>query len=80
MAAVTDVTGAPATYLLVFGENYPHFHALIAPRGHDVPPGLRAGNILRLRTERADPAAAGKLVPPVRTAYARHTARPDPAL
>ena len=79
VAAVTDVTGAPATYLLVFGENYPHFHALIAPRGHDVPPDLRAGNILRLRGDRADLAAAGKLVPAVRSAYARHHGRPAPA-
>jgi diadenosine tetraphosphate (Ap4A) HIT family hydrolase len=79
VAAVTDVTGAPATYLLVFGENYPHFHALIAPRGHDVPPELRAGNLLRLRADHADPAAAEELVPPVRSAYARHTARPASA-
>ena len=55
VAAVTDVTGAPATYLLVFGENYPHFHALIAARGHDVPPDLRAGNLLKLRAERHRP-------------------------
>lgn len=24
VAAVTDVTGAPVTYLMIFGENYPH--------------------------------------------------------
>ena len=71
VAAVTEVTRAPATYLLVFGENYPHFHALIAPRGQDVPPDLRGGNILRLRADRADQAAAGKLVPAVRSAYVR---------
>jgi diadenosine tetraphosphate (Ap4A) HIT family hydrolase len=79
VAAVTDVTGAPATYLLVFGENYPHFHALIAPRGHDVPPELRAGNLLKLRADHADPAAAEELVRPVRSAYDRHTARPASA-
>jgi diadenosine tetraphosphate (Ap4A) HIT family hydrolase len=73
VAAVTEVTGAPATYQLVFGENYPHFHTLIAARGDDVPPDLRAGNILRLRTERADLAAASRLVPAVRLAYARLT-------
>jgi hypothetical protein len=27
---VTEATGAPATYLLHFGENYRHFHALVA--------------------------------------------------
>lgn len=79
VAAVTEVTGAPATYLLVFGENYPHFHALVAPRGNDVPPELRAGNILKLRADHADMAAAGRLVPPVRSAYARHAGMPAPA-
>ena len=79
VAAVTEVTGAPATYQLVFGENYPHFHTLIAARGDDVPPDLRAGNILRLRTERADLAAASRLVPAVRLAYARLNGRQDPA-
>ena len=78
-AAVTDVTGAPATYLLVFGENYPHFHALVAARGHDVPPDLRGGNLLRLRADHADLTAARKLVPAVRSAYAGHTGRPAPA-
>ena len=77
VAAVTDVTAAPATYLLVFGENYPHFHALIAARGEDVPPDLRAGNILRLRAEHADLQSAAQLVPEVRSAYARLAERPD---
>ena len=69
VAAVTEVTGAPATYLMVFGENYPHFHVLIAARGEDVPPELRTGNILRLRAGHADREAALKLVPAVRAAY-----------
>lgn len=71
VAAVTEATGAPATYLLVFGENHPHFHALITARGADVPPDRRNGNILRLRTEHADPEAAARLVPAVRRAYER---------
>ena len=71
VAAVTEATGAPATYLMSFGENYRHYHALIAARGEDVPPERRAGNILQLRTERADPGAAGRLVPAVRAAYRR---------
>jgi diadenosine tetraphosphate (Ap4A) HIT family hydrolase len=71
VGAVTEVTGAPATYLLVFGENYPHFHALIAARGDDVPPESRAGDILRLRLGHADLGAAERLVPAVREAYAR---------
>jgi diadenosine tetraphosphate (Ap4A) HIT family hydrolase len=77
VAAVTEVTGAPATYLLVFGENYPHFHALIAARGDDVPPESRAGSILGLRLDRADLGAAQKLVPAVQSAYARQAAGAD---
>ncbi|MEV4937655.1 hypothetical protein [Streptomyces zaomyceticus] len=68
---VTEATGAPATYLLVFGENRPHFHALVTARGEDVPADLRNGNILRLRAEHADPEAAARLVPAVRRAYER---------
>jgi diadenosine tetraphosphate (Ap4A) HIT family hydrolase len=75
IASVTAVTGAPATYLLFFGENYLHFHALIAARGADIPADRRAGNILLLRQENLDTAAAAKLVPGVRQAYQRLAAR-----
>ncbi|MFF8415251.1 hypothetical protein [Streptomyces omiyaensis] len=68
-AAVTEATGAPATYLMVFGENHPHFHALVTARGEDVPADRRSGNILRLLAEHADPEAAARLVPAVRRAY-----------
>jgi diadenosine tetraphosphate (Ap4A) HIT family hydrolase len=71
VATIADVTGAPATYLLGFGENYRHFHLLIAARGEDVPVNRRTGEILKLRAERADPAAALRLVPTLRSAYAR---------
>ena len=71
VAAVTQVMDAPATYLLAFGESYPHFHVLVVPRGDDVPTDRRAGDILKLRLERADPAAARELVAALRTAYAR---------
>ncbi|MEW5352611.1 hypothetical protein E0E62_09035 [Streptomyces sp. 16-176A] len=82
VAAVTEVTGAPATYLMVFGENHPHFHALITARDDGIPADRRSGNILRLRDERADPEAAARLVPEVRRAYARlagDTTCPHPA-
>lgn len=69
VAAVTEVTGAPATYLLIFGENHPHFHVLVTARGDDVPADRRNGNILRLRTEHADPESAARLVPEVRRVY-----------
>lgn len=67
--AVTAATGARATYLVNFGETYPHFHCLITARGDDVPPELRGGNILHLRRDGQDSAAALALVPAVRAAY-----------
>ncbi|WP_218005717.1 hypothetical protein [Actinomadura hibisca] len=70
-AAVTEATGAPATYLLSFGENHAHFHALIVARGADVPPDRRGGDILKLRETHADPGAAARLLPAVRRAYER---------
>jgi diadenosine tetraphosphate (Ap4A) HIT family hydrolase len=73
IAAVTEATGAPATYLLHFGKNYRHFHALVAARGADIPAGLRGGYILRLRPGHVDRAAAIALVQAVRAAY-EHTA------
>ncbi|MFD5830848.1 hypothetical protein [Lentzea sp. NPDC060358] len=71
VAAVTAVTGAPATYLLVFGENYPHFHVLVAARGEDVPADRRSGDILKLLPGGVVPAEALRLVPAVREAYHR---------
>lgn len=75
VAAVSDVMDAPATYLLVFGENYPHFHALIVPRGAEVPEDRRAGDILKLRLDSADPASARRLVPALRAAFAHDRPR-----
>jgi diadenosine tetraphosphate (Ap4A) HIT family hydrolase len=69
--SVTAVFGSPATYVLNFGEAYPHFHCLIAARGNDVPPEKRTSNIMSLRTERLDRARSLSFVPAVRDAYAR---------
>jgi hypothetical protein len=55
--------------LATFGPRARDAITLIAARGDDVPPGRRSGDILKLRTERADPAAAARLVPAVRAAY-----------
>jgi diadenosine tetraphosphate (Ap4A) HIT family hydrolase len=70
VAAVSHVTDAPATYLMMFGENFPHFHVLIAARGADIAEDRRTGDILKLRLENADPEAAVALVPLMRRAYA----------
>ncbi|WNV83008.1 hypothetical protein [Umezawaea sp. Da 62-37] len=75
VGAVTEVTGAPATYLLVFGENYPHFHAVVTARGEDVPPQHRSGAILQLVPDHVDPVEAARLVPAVRDAYERASRR-----
>lgn len=78
VGAVGEVTGAPATYQLVFGEANPHFHSLIAPRGHDVPPEGRFGRILDQREHNIDRAAALALVPQVAQAYSRRAVRAEP--
>ncbi|MET7419027.1 hypothetical protein [Dactylosporangium sp. NPDC005555] len=75
--AVSEVTGAPATYLLTFGEANPHFHTLIAARGDDVPPERRLGGIMQQRTDRIDHPAALALVPAVAQAYERLAARAE---
>lgn len=70
ISAVEQVTGAPAVYLLSFGENYLHFHALIAARGEQVPPELRGGALLQLRASGRDEPAAQAMAADVRLAYA----------
>lgn len=75
VAAVTEVTGAPTTYLLTFSEANPHFHTLIAARGHEVPPERRFGAILEQRADKVDRTAALALVPAVAQAYGRLAAR-----
>jgi diadenosine tetraphosphate (Ap4A) HIT family hydrolase len=69
VSAVERVTGAPAVYLLSFGENYLHFHALIAARGKQVPPELRGWALLRLLAEDRDVPAAQALARDVSLAY-----------
>jgi diadenosine tetraphosphate (Ap4A) HIT family hydrolase len=69
VAAVNNVTAAPATYMMMFGENYSHFHVLVAARGTDVAENRRTGDILKLRLERTDAEKAVALVSHVRHAY-----------
>ena len=67
--AVEKATGAPAVYLLHFGENYRHFHALIIARAQDVPVALRGAAIVQRLSDGRDPAAAAELAGHVRSAY-----------
>ena len=69
----------PAVYLLSFGENYRHFHALVAARGEEIPPAQRGGALLGLLTEGRDPLAAQALVPAVRAAYEQIVRGREPA-
>lgn len=76
VGAITDVTGAPTTYVLTFSEANPHFHSLVAARGEDLPPEHRFGGILALREHGLDREAALELVPSVAAAYARRATEP----
>jgi diadenosine tetraphosphate (Ap4A) HIT family hydrolase len=67
--AVEQVTGAPAVYLLSFGENYRHFHALVAARGEQVPPELRGWALLQLLATGRDIPAARARAGEVRLVY-----------
>ena len=69
VSAVERVTGAPAVYLLSFGENYRHFHALVAARGAQVPPELRGYGLIKLLDEGRDIPAARALAAEVRLVY-----------
>lgn len=71
LSAVEQVTGAPAVYLLSFGENYRHFHALVAARSEEVPAELRGWGLLRLLTDGRDVPAAQAMAGEVRLAYER---------
>lgn len=72
VAAVSEITAAPATYLMVFGENHPHFHILVTARTDNVPADRRSGNILKLLAEQSDSSASRLLVPAVGKAYGRY--------
>ena len=70
MGALDQAFGAPACYLMTFGEAYPHFHAVVTVRTEDIPPESRSGNILALLATRLDRDAALARVPAVREALA----------
>ena len=64
VAAVTEVTRAPVTYMLTFGEANPHFHSLALPgRGRSARPsrgrGLSTAERTRRLRRRVGPCAGG---------------------
>jgi diadenosine tetraphosphate (Ap4A) HIT family hydrolase len=67
--AVEKATGAPAVYLLHFGESYRHFHALVVARGDGVPVEFRGGAILQLLNNGRDLGEAVEVASRVRSAY-----------
>ncbi|HEY0938291.1 MAG TPA: hypothetical protein VGD91_31665 [Trebonia sp.] len=69
VSAVERVTGAGAVYLLSFGENFRHFHALVAARSDQAPPELRGWGLIGLLAEGRDVPAARALAGQVRLAY-----------
>jgi diadenosine tetraphosphate (Ap4A) HIT family hydrolase len=69
VAASSEVSGAEKVYVLTFGEAFPHFHALVAPRGEEVPPELWTARILDRRQTDIDIPAAQARVPALRAAY-----------
>lgn len=69
VAATEQVTDVPMTYMLLFGDNNPHFHVLVIARGDDIPEDRRGGKILTLSKELHDPLRAVELTAEVRTAY-----------
>ena len=79
VSAVERVTGAPAVYLLSFGESYTHFHALVCARAADVPPEQRSAALLRRLTDGRDLGAAHALAAQVRVAYDEIVHRREPA-
>jgi diadenosine tetraphosphate (Ap4A) HIT family hydrolase len=69
VTAIERVTGAPAVYLTSFGENFLHFHALVAARGDQVPPDQRGWSLLSLVPGHRDVPAALAVAGDVRLAY-----------
>ncbi len=76
--AVQRVTGSHTAYFLSFGENYRHFHFLVAARPTDLAPEFTGAGILALRASHRDPDAARAFAAQVRSELAREDS-PAPA-
>ena len=56
--AIQSATGAERVYVMAYGELYPHFHVLLAPRMPFAPDDEKGPALFAKRAELADPAAA----------------------
>jgi len=56
-AAVEAEAGAERVYLVLFGENFPHLHLVLIPRGAGVPPEHRSSRLHVHAKEYVDPVA-----------------------
>lgn len=57
-AAIEEVTEAERVYVVAYGENAPHWHLLLTPRGPDVPPEHRHNAMWNHRDEYLEPERA----------------------
>ena len=69
VSAIEQATGAPAVYVLHFGENYKHFHSLVAARHADLPGEFRGWGHVRLAQDHRNVEQAYALAARVRSAY-----------
>lgn len=75
--AITEVTGAERVYLLVFGENQRHFHALLAARTPEIPQTERGPALIvkRLAAPPPDLSAIHTVAGQIRKALSEGEAR-----
>lgn len=66
--AIGSVTGAARVYVLAFGELFPHFHVLLAPRLPGDPPELRGPGLFQHRGDLIDADAAAEIAGRIREA------------
>ena len=70
-SAVEEVTGAARVDVLAFGELFPHFHVLLAPRLPGDPPELRGPGLFQHRGDLIDADAAGEVAARIRDVVRR---------
>lgn len=64
--AVREAAGAERVYWMAFGELFPHFHVLLAPRYDGTPPELRGAALMGGRQQLLDPPESAEVAARVR--------------